>query len=89
LSGGNALTHVQSTHIGGPTLLIAIDGWNILTDPTFDPAGGDYRFGWGTGSHKTSGPAIASADLPPIDAVLLSHDHHEDNLDVAGRALLP
>jgi L-ascorbate metabolism protein UlaG (beta-lactamase superfamily) len=70
-------------------LLIAIDGWNILTDPTFDPAGGDYRFGWGTGSHKTSGPAIASADLPPIDAVLLSHDHHEDNLDVAGRALLP
>ena len=35
------------------------------------------------------GPAIAAADLGPIDAVLLSHDHHDDNLDPAGRALLP
>ena len=36
-----------------------------------------------------AGPAIAAADLGPIDAVLLSHDHHGDNLDDAGRALLP
>ena len=35
------------------------------------------------------GPAIAVSDLPPIDAVLLTHDHHGDNLDLAGRALLP
>jgi L-ascorbate metabolism protein UlaG (beta-lactamase superfamily) len=35
------------------------------------------------------GPAVAAADLPAIDAVLLSHDHHDDNLDKAGRALLP
>ena len=64
-------------------------GWRLLTDPTFDPAGGSYRFGWGTGSRKTAGPAVAAADLPPIDAVLLTHDHHGDNLDPAGRALLP
>jgi L-ascorbate metabolism protein UlaG (beta-lactamase superfamily) len=43
----------------------------------------------GIGSSKVVGPAIAAADLPAIDAVLLSHDHHEDNLDKAGRALLP
>jgi L-ascorbate metabolism protein UlaG (beta-lactamase superfamily) len=40
-------------------------------------------------SHKLTGPAVAAADLGPIDVVLLSHDHHGDNLDTTGRALLP
>ena len=80
---------VTITHIGGPTALVEFAGWRILTDPTFDPAGGKYKFGWGTGSTKTTGPAIDPADLGPIDAVLLTHDHHEDNLDAAGRAFLP
>jgi L-ascorbate metabolism protein UlaG (beta-lactamase superfamily) len=80
---------VRFTHIGGPTALIELGGWTLLTDPTFDAPGGHYNFGWGTASDKVAGPAIAAADLPPIDAVLLSHDHHEDNLDSAGRALLP
>jgi L-ascorbate metabolism protein UlaG (beta-lactamase superfamily) len=80
---------IRLTHVGGPTVLIEFAGWRLLTDPTFDPAGGKYRFGWGTGSKKESGPAIAAAELSPIDAVLLSHDHHDDNLDAAGRALLP
>ncbi len=77
------------THVGGPTALIEVDGWRLLTDPTFDPAGGHYDFGWGTSSDKLAGPALAAGDLPPIDAVLLTHDHHGDNLDTAGRALLP
>jgi L-ascorbate metabolism protein UlaG (beta-lactamase superfamily) len=80
---------VRLKHIGGPTVLIEVGGWRLLTDPTFDPPGGTYRFGWGTGSRKLVGPAIAASDLGPIDAVLLSHDHHDDNLDAAGRALLP
>ena len=79
---------VSLTHIGGPTTLIEVGGWRLLTDPTFDPPGQSYRFGWGTGSRKLTGPAIAPSDLGPIDAVLLSHDHHDDNLDAAGRALL-
>ena len=79
---------VSLTHIGGPTTLIEVGGWRLLTDPTFDPPGRSYRFGWGTGSRKLTGPAIAPSDLGPIDAVLLSHDHHDDNLDAAGRALL-
>src|SRR3954469_6948764 len=77
------------THIGGPTVLIEAGGWRLLTDPTFDPPGQDYRFGWGTGSRKLTGPARPASELGPIDAVLLSHDHHDDNLDAAGRALLP
>jgi L-ascorbate metabolism protein UlaG (beta-lactamase superfamily) len=32
---------------------------------------------------------MAAADLLPIDAVLLTHDHHGDNLDPAGREFLP
>ncbi len=80
---------VQLTHIGGPTVLLEFGGWRLLTDPTFDPAGGKYNFGWGTGSVKTTSPSLDPAELGEIDAVLLSHDHHEDNLDAAGRALLP
>jgi L-ascorbate metabolism protein UlaG (beta-lactamase superfamily) len=79
---------IRLTYIGGPTVLVEIDGWRLLTDPTFDPPGRRYRFGWGTSSRKTTGPAIPVADLGRIDAVLLSHDHHGDNLDTAGRALL-
>jgi L-ascorbate metabolism protein UlaG (beta-lactamase superfamily) len=80
---------VRLTHIGGPTVLVEVAGLRLLTDPTFDPAGRSYRFGWGTGSRKLAGPAVAADELGRIDAVLLTHDHHEDNLDPAGRALLP
>lgn len=80
---------VRLTHVGGPTVLIEVGGWRLLTDPTFDPAGADYSFGIGTGSTKLAGPAIPAAEIGQIDAVLLSHDQHEDNLDPAGRALLP
>ncbi|MFL5872635.1 MAG: MBL fold metallo-hydrolase [Solirubrobacterales bacterium] len=80
---------VKLTHVGGPTVLIEFGGWRLLTDPTFDPAGGKYRFGWGTGSEKLTAPSISPEELGEIDAVLLSHDHHDDNLDRAGRALLP
>ncbi|MFJ8112689.1 MBL fold metallo-hydrolase [Streptomyces sp. NPDC096132] len=83
------MTEARITHIGGPTTLIEAAGWRLLTDPTFDPPGRRYSFGWGTSSRKTTGPAVDPAELPPLDAVLLTHDHHADNLDAAGRALLP
>jgi L-ascorbate metabolism protein UlaG (beta-lactamase superfamily) len=79
---------VRLTHIGGPTVLIEVGGWRLLTDPTFDAPGRRYYFGWGAASRKLAGPAIAASELGPIDAVLLTHDHHDDNLDAAGRALL-
>jgi len=77
---------LRITHIGGPTTLLEVDGWRLLTDPTFDPPGRRYAFGWDTSSRKLDGPAVA--DVGPVDAVLLTHDHHGDNLDDAGRALL-
>src|SRR5579871_647755 len=75
------------TLIGGPTLLIEIGGLRFLTDPTFDLPG-DYPSGSVT-LRKLTGPALAPGDIGPIDAVLLSHDQHFDNLDRAGRAFLP
>src|SRR3954452_21470157 len=84
-----SVSDVHITHIGGPTALIEVGDWRLLTDPTFDPPGQRYAFGWGTSSRKLAGPAIAASELPPIDAVLLSHAHHADNLDSAGRELLP
>jgi L-ascorbate metabolism protein UlaG (beta-lactamase superfamily) len=79
---------LRLTHIGGPTLLVELDGWRILTDPTFDAPGKRYQFGFGTSSTKVAGPAIAISELGRIDAVLLTHDHHADNLDDRGRELL-
>jgi L-ascorbate metabolism protein UlaG (beta-lactamase superfamily) len=76
-------------YLGGPTAVFEIGPWWLITDPTFDPPGRWYFFGWGTASRKLHGPAVAFSELAPIDAVLLSHDHHQDNLDRAGRELLP
>ena len=75
------------TYIGGPTVLLEWHGLRILTDPTFDPAGTVYELP-GYTLRKTLGPAISAAQVGPVDAALLSHDHHLDNLDHAGRGLL-
>ncbi|WP_061961757.1 MBL fold metallo-hydrolase [Demequina flava] len=73
---------VALTLIGGPTVVIEYAGQRLLTDPTFDPPG---EYG---NLAKTAGPAVDPQDLWPLDAVLLSHDEHDDNLDIAGRAIL-
>lgn len=75
------------TYIGGPTALIEVAGLRILTDPAFDAKGTDYPTNVYT-LHKLSDPAIKASDLGEIDIVLLSHDHHFDNLDNSGRSLL-
>ncbi len=75
---------LKVTYIGGPTALIELAGLRVLTDPTFDPAGSEYR----TPAYvlrKTQGPAVSASNIGVPDVVLLSHDHHFDNLDRAGR----
>ncbi len=75
------------TYIGGPTVLLEVGGLRLLTDPTFDPAAEEYRTNEYT-LRKTAGPALGPDSLGRIDAVLLSHDQHFDNLDRNGRLLL-
>jgi len=81
------MSPVTLTLIGGPTALIEMGSFRLLTDPTFDPPGlyqeKPVRF------EKTSGPAIPADAVGALDAILLSHDQHLDNLDKSGRALLP
>lgn len=59
------------TLIGGPTVLIEIDGFRLLTDPTFDPPG---EYEGAVVLRKLAGPAVPAADIGAVDAVLLSHD---------------
>lgn len=66
--------------LGGPTTVIDIAGLRLVADPTFDPPGDK---GYLT---KLSGPSVTPDDLGPVDAVLVSHDNHPDNLDDSGRA---
>lgn len=81
--GGEAITEGRQwfalAGIGGATAVIDYAGVRFVSDPTFDPPRdyGPYR--------KTHGPAIAAQQLGSVDAVLLSHDLHLDNFDVAGR----
>ncbi len=77
---------VTLTLIGGPTAIIEYAGVRLLTDPTFDAP---RSYDGGIALHKLSGPALAADQVGEIDAVLLSHDQHPDNLDEAGRAFLP
>ena len=65
--------------LGGPTTVVDIAGRRIVMDPTFDPPGVHAYL------TKTAGPAVSADALGPVDAVLISHDEHPDNLDDDGR----
>ena len=83
------MNHLEltATYVGGPTAVLVVDGLRFITDPTFDAAGTSYETPVYT-LRKAGAPALTPDALGDIDAVLLSHDHHFDNLDRSGRALL-
>lgn len=80
------MTELDIHYVGGPTAVIRIGGLRLLTDPTFD-APGEYPMG-DRALVKTTGPALGADAVGAVDAVLLSHDQHPDNLDASGRAYL-
>jgi N-acyl-phosphatidylethanolamine-hydrolysing phospholipase D len=65
------------TWIGHSTFLVQIDGLNILTDPIWNDRASPVEF---AGPRRLVGPGMRWEDLPPIDAVVISHDHY-DHLD--------
>ena len=82
-ANGNA--PLRLTYLGGPSAVIERRMLRLITDPTFDPAGTTYELPDYT-LQKTNGPALTADEVGRVDAVLLSHDHHFDNLDNAGSA---
>lgn len=79
---------VEATYIGTATVLLRIGELTILTDPVFDAPGETFSYGPGASTTRLLGPAVPQSDVPPLDAILLSHDQHDDNLDRGGRELL-
>jgi hypothetical protein len=67
--------------LGGPTTVVDIAGRRIVMDPTFDPPGVHSYL------TKLTGPAVSAEALGSVDAVLISHDQHPDNLDDDGRRM--
>lgn len=77
---------LQVTYLGGPTIIIEINGFRMMTDPTLDPEGTSFKLNEKMSERKLAGPALLPDKF--IDLVLLSHDQHFDNLDGKGRLFL-
>lgn len=65
--------------LGHASVLIELDGKRLLIDPMFSERASPFSF---VGPKRFHPPPIALQQLPPIDAVLISHDHY-DHLDMA------
>jgi N-acyl-phosphatidylethanolamine-hydrolysing phospholipase D len=70
-------THPTVTWVGHSTFLVQLDGVNILTDPHFGDRASPVGF---AGPQRLVAPGLPFEALPPIHAVVISHDHY-DHLD--------
>jgi N-acyl-phosphatidylethanolamine-hydrolysing phospholipase D len=66
------------TWVGHATLLVQLDGLNLLTDPQWSDRASPLSW---AGPRRLTAPGLRLEDLPPIHAVVISHDHY-DHLDV-------
>ncbi|MBA2654652.1 MAG: MBL fold metallo-hydrolase [Gammaproteobacteria bacterium] len=73
------------TWLGHNSFLIKMDNKNILTDPFFSNYASPVQ---GTGPRRTVPTALTIAQLPPIDILIVSHDHY-DHLDLPTIKALP
>ena len=69
---------LRATIVGHASVLIQVAGLNVLTDPVWSNRASPLAF---AGPRRVWAPGIAFESLPPIDAVLLSHNHY-DHLDM-------
>jgi L-ascorbate metabolism protein UlaG (beta-lactamase superfamily) len=67
-------TGLRVTWLGHSTLLLEIDGIRILTDPVFGERASPFSF---AGPKRFHPVPVPIAELPPVDVMLLSHDHYD------------
>jgi L-ascorbate metabolism protein UlaG (beta-lactamase superfamily) len=70
---------LRVTMVGHASMLIQLAGLNMLTDPVWSERASPFRL---AGPKRVVPPGIRFEDLPPIDLVLVSHNHY-DHLDIA------
>jgi L-ascorbate metabolism protein UlaG (beta-lactamase superfamily) len=68
---------LRATWLGHSTVLIEIDGLRVITDPVWGPRASPSRV---AGPKRFQPVPVRLSELPPIDLVLVSHDHY-DHLD--------
>lgn len=75
---------IRITFIGHCTLLVEVGGKRILTDPVFGAVASPFQF---AGPRRFHPPGILLENLPPIDVVLITHNHYDHMDESAIRAL--
>jgi L-ascorbate metabolism protein UlaG (beta-lactamase superfamily) len=75
---------LRATWLGHSTVLIEIDGWRVLTDPVWGPRASPSRL---IGPKRFQPVPVPLKKLPPLDAVIVSHDHY-DHLDYTTMRLM-
>jgi L-ascorbate metabolism protein UlaG (beta-lactamase superfamily) len=78
---------ITITFVGNATTLIAAGGLTLLTDPNFLHRGQHAYLGYGLVSRRLQEPALSIDQLPPVDAVVLSHMHGDHWDRVAQKGL--
>lgn len=78
---GSAL---RVSYIGHASFLVQTEGLNILIDPVWSQRASPFTW---AGPKRVNDPGIALADLPPVDVILISHNHY-DHLDLSSLSAL-
>ncbi len=67
-------SELRTTLVNHSTVLLQQRGCNILTDPIWSERASPLSW---AGPHRRRKPGVSSENLPPIDAVLISHNHYD------------
>lgn len=73
------------TWLGHASFLVRMGGKVVLTDPFLSEAASPFS---SIGPKRFAGPGLAAEDLPPVDVVVISHNHY-DHLDLRTLRRLP